>query len=339
MEADINGRNADPGQRPLERFSVVQTRDPDEAREAVGRIFCPHRLTPVGRSAGALFDARHHTAAVGALTVNYVAYGARVEIDPGCLERFYLLQIPLLGAAQVTNGGRTAIATPRDGTLLSPRHPTRMIWEAGCEKLILLIPRAVLEHHLERVLDYAPRSLAYDHALDLAAPRGAAVLAQARLLQHLVESGLVDRGGVFERELGASLTTLLIGHLMETGTAQFGPLRPRGSTIAPVHVRRAEAYIAAHLDAPLALPDLAGVAGSSVRALQEAFRSFRQTTVSDFILAQRLERWRNLIQASPGGTRVGDLALSVGLNHLGRAAAAYRARFSESPSQTRRARR
>ncbi|MFC6390294.1 hypothetical protein [Methylorubrum zatmanii] len=48
---------------PLARYTLVDTRDPELAREQIGRIFCPHDLNPVGPGAAALFKARHHSAA------------------------------------------------------------------------------------------------------------------------------------------------------------------------------------------------------------------------------------------------------------------------------------
>ncbi|WP_167858552.1 AraC family transcriptional regulator [Methylobacterium nonmethylotrophicum] len=319
--------------RPLARYTRVATREVDEARERIGRIFCPHRLVPVGPGAAAVFDAHHHTAAFGALTLNYVAYGARVEIDPGCLDRFALLQIPLAGAALVEHGRHAAIADAGRATLLSPSLPTRMVWEGSCAKLILLVPRDVLDEHLVRVLDRVPRALGFDPAIDLAHPRGAAIAAQARLLLHLAEGrGRNEAGdGPLERELASALVTLLVGHMLERGDAPEA-LVQRGA--APAHVRRAEEYVRAHLDAALTLPHLAARAGSSVRSLQEGFRRFRGSTISDFILAQRLDRWRGLILGAGPEAKVGDLALAVGLNHLGRAAAAYRERFGEAPSRT-----
>ena len=37
-------------------------------------------------------------------SVNYVAYGGSVSIDPGCLDRFFLLQVPIRGSALVRTG-------------------------------------------------------------------------------------------------------------------------------------------------------------------------------------------------------------------------------------------
>ncbi|WP_018044002.1 AraC family transcriptional regulator [Methylobacterium sp. 88A] len=325
--------------RPLAQYARVETRDADEARERIGRLFCPHSLVPVG--AAALFDARHHTVAFGGLTINYVAYGAGVEIDPGCLDRFFLVQIPLAGSAVVRNGRYTTIANTERATLLSPVMPTQMVWEAGCEKLIILVPRELLEEHVVRVLDRIPKLFGFDPGIDLGLPRGSAILSQAKLLLHLAESrvqGGVAGTDVFERELASGFVTLLVGHMLEHAEQGGVLLRPHRASVAPVHVRRAEDYIRAHLDAALTLPQISDKAGSSIRSLQEGFRQFRDSTISDFIMAQRLDRWRTLILTSGPEVKVGDLALSVGLNHLGRAAAAYRARFGEVPSRTLRKR-
>ncbi|MGX5775609.1 AraC-like ligand-binding domain-containing protein [Methylorubrum zatmanii] len=320
---------------PLARYTLVDTRDPELAREQIGRIFCPHDLNPVGPGAAALFKARHHSAAFGGLTLNFVSYGAEVEIDPGCLDRFFLLQVPLAGSALVRNGTHETLANVDRATLLSPAFPTRMVWDAGCEKLIVLVPRGLLEEHVIRVLDRIPRPFEFDPAIDLRRPRGAAIRSQVTLLQHLAESRDRPSAGtdVFERELASAFVTLLVGHMLERGGGTSLPQSQRVS-VAPAHVRRAEEYIRAHLDSALTLPHLAEKSGSSMRSLQEGFRQFRESTISDFILAQRLDRWRTLILASDADAKVGDLALCVGLNHLGRAAAAYRARFGEAPSQT-----
>ena len=79
-------------------FSRVATARVDDAADAIGRIFCPHDLKPVDRSE-AHFYALHNCAAFDGFSVNYVAYGGSVSIDPGCLDGFFLLQIPLTGSA------------------------------------------------------------------------------------------------------------------------------------------------------------------------------------------------------------------------------------------------
>jgi hypothetical protein len=128
----------------LAAFARVTTDDVDEAAEQIGRIFCPHDLEPAGpREAG--FSARHNCAAFDGFSINYVAYGGSVSIDPGCLDRFFLVQIPLSGAAHIRAGAGEFDAAPgRTASLLSPTIPTRMIW-SDCAQAILLLDRRVVE--------------------------------------------------------------------------------------------------------------------------------------------------------------------------------------------------
>src|SRR5215471_14344173 len=124
----------------LAAFARVTTPDVDEAADQIGRIFCPHDLKPLqARASG--FYARHNCAAFDGFSVNYVAYGGSVTIDPGCLERFFLLQIPLRGSTRIRAGARDLDTAPASiASLLSPTVPTRMIWD-DCAQVILLLDR------------------------------------------------------------------------------------------------------------------------------------------------------------------------------------------------------
>src|SRR5215831_6382976 len=113
----------------LAAFRRVATSDVDEAAEQVGRIFCPHRLTPL-RSTAPDFHALHNCAGFDGFSVNYVSYGGSVAIDPGCLERFFLLQVPLAGSARIATASRDIESRPNvTASLLSPTIPTQMAWE------------------------------------------------------------------------------------------------------------------------------------------------------------------------------------------------------------------
>jgi transcriptional regulator GlxA family with amidase domain len=105
--------------------------------------------------------------------------------------------------------------------------------------------------------------------------------------------------------------------------------------IAPFHVKRAEAYIEAHLDEPVTIGTLAAVAGVSARSLQAGFQQFRDTTPMAHVRALRLQRAHDeLLAADPQRTSVTDVAMQWGFVHLGKFAGAYKRRFGESPSET-----
>jgi transcriptional regulator GlxA family with amidase domain len=101
-------------------------------------------------------------------------------------------------------------------------------------------------------------------------------------------------------------------------------------------VRRAEDFIEAHARAGFSVCDLAGAVGVSLRTLQTGFRQFRQKTPSEALLDARLDLWRRTLTDPNQKDSIADLAAAVGLPHAGRAAAAYRRRYGESPSATRR---
>ena len=113
----------------LAAFYRVSTDDVDEAAEQIGRIFCPHDLKPAAASTPG-FYARHNCAPFDGFSINYVAYGGSVSIDPGCLERFFLLQIPAHGTARMKPAAARSKLPGHGASLLSPTIPTRMIWQA-----------------------------------------------------------------------------------------------------------------------------------------------------------------------------------------------------------------
>lgn len=313
---------------PLANHAILRTTDLSEAREGVARVFCPHRLD-VARPAQHL-DARHHVAELGMIAVNYVQYGADVEIDPGRLESFYLLQMPLRGRAQVECGGRTVYSTPQTASLLSPTVPTRMLWDADCAKMMLRIDRAAVERHAEAWLGAPLRhALEFDPAVALDTGAGQSLVHLTSLLQAECErpEGLLSAAPTVLGHLEQAVLDLLVRGLVHNQ-------RPGGvaQAAAPRHVRLAEAYMEAHASDPVTLADLVSVTGVSARTLQEGFVRFRETTPMRFLREVRLEGARRALSGGRGP--VTDVALAWGFPHLGRFAGDYRRRFGESPSAT-----
>ena len=170
----------------LADFARVATDDVDEAAEQIGRIFCPHDLKPAqARAAG--FSARHNCAAFDGFSINYVAYGGSVSIDPGCLERFFLLQVPLTGAARIRAGAGEFDAVPdRTASLLSPTIPTRMMW-SDCAQVILLLDRRMVEQRAAALSGRVAGTVEFDPVIDLDAPFGQALRTSLAGLMTLAE--------------------------------------------------------------------------------------------------------------------------------------------------------
>jgi transcriptional regulator GlxA family with amidase domain len=93
-------------------------------------------------------------------------------------------------------------------------------------------------------------------------------------------------------------------------------------------------WLEEHHGEHVALGDVAAGVGLSVRQVQQVVRDAYGTTPSRLLRDIRLERARTLLRSGVAPS-VSAAATSAGFAHLGRFAAAYRARFGELPSTTR----
>ena len=120
--------------------------DLDSVRSSVGRIFKPHDLNAV-RSGETVAASMHHVAR-GGLSLGRLEYATEVDIDPGRLEDFYLIQIPIQGGANIRCEGVEFDSSPHVASLLSPTLPARMRWQAGAPQLTLRIEQALSLIHI-----------------------------------------------------------------------------------------------------------------------------------------------------------------------------------------------
>ncbi len=264
--------------------------------------------------------------------MNYIEYGARTLIAPGELGEFYLLQVPLDGGAEISNGSDHYLSTPDRAAILNPHLPTRMTWEEGTRQVLVQISRRAMQDHLAGLLGGpSDRPLTFAGPLDLASGPGAAL---KRLILWLVaeaDAGSPPIGpGLMARQIEIRCYRASWKRRMTTSRNWRGSdTRP-----APRHLRLAEGFIEAHLDQPITLEDVAEAAGISTRGLQLAFRDWRGTTPLTFWRDARLDRAHADLLAAPPGTTVTDIALRWGFSHFGRFSALYRARFGLSPRDT-----
>jgi AraC-like DNA-binding protein len=323
----------------LAAFNRVSTDSVDAAAEAIGRIFCPHELKPA-RQPSSDFYALHNCAAFDGFSVNYVAYGGSVSIDPGCLERFFLVQIPINGSARITTAACEVASGPGAlASLLSPTIPTHMTWQDDCAQLILLIDRSLVEHRAAALAGKAVGAVEFAPAINLNRASGRELQSQ---IKEIV--GLAERNGP-ERRLApvatADLRENLLGcllhgprHSLSDAMEVFGG---RAETL-PRALRRARDCLHAHAAEPLDLAQLAEIAGTGIRALQIGFRRHFGTSVSNMLLDVRLAHLNARLGSARPDERIIDIAFELGFTHLSRMASAYRVKFGETPSATLRRR-
>ena len=319
---------------PLAAFSLFKTREVDVARDTVSRKFCPHRLE-VPRRSLARFDTRHNHVAGERISLNHLGYGAEVDIAPGRLEHFYLIQIPLEGSGQITNGTRSFDVGSGVGSILNPLLPTRMVWGDGCRKLLVQIDHAALRDLVRVCLGVsAAVPVVFDPRIDLSRHPIQNWLTQLSRCVQAAELGRAFGGSQYRFQVMIEEELILnfvrsqpssISHILESPCA-----RPANTS----HVRRARTFIHDHVAEPYSVHDLIEVAGCSLRSLQMGFQAAFGISPQRYAIRTRLDLAHARLQlASPGDT-VAGIAQDAGFAHMGRFSLAYRQVFGQSPSAT-----
>lgn len=323
---DMDGTSAE----YLVGYPLLRTDDLDEARHRVTEKFCDHKLDKSSR-----FDdlaVRHNHVAGQHLTINYLHYGADVRIDPGLLNDFYLLQVPLCGAAFVCHRGREIVASQQTATLLNPDRETEMQWRGDCKKLLLQIDKDFLHTVAENILGRpAPGPIRFDPVVDMQTTAGHRIRQTLDFAAQMAGDGSLFAGGSQTQDLWTEtelVSTLLshqsnnISHMIEAADhhALSGD------------IKLALSYIHAHLSDPITLTDIAVNANMNVRTLQKGFQRAFGKTPMQVLKSARLDAAHYYLSVKRDVPSVTDAAYQAGFSHLGRFSSDYKARFGVLPS-------
>lgn len=316
----------------LSNHPLFQTTDLDEARVEVARVFCPHRLDLAER--GGRLDTLHNSASLDKVSVNYLDYGAAVHIEPGELESLFVVQIPIAGRSRVRCGQQEIVSTPALASVPTPTEHLDMHWDGGDPKLILKVERSVLENLLQRMIGHAlPRPIRFRLGMELWSGPARGWLELVWLLVSELERG---DGLVRQPTAVAHLEEALLASLLLFQSHNFSrELHRRHSAPHPKVIQQAVDLIEAYPERALTTEEIARSVLVSVRTLQEGFQRHVGRSPMAYLRDVRLTRVRDELLAGQFGRKtVTETALDWGFFHLGRFAAAYRAKFGESPSQT-----
>jgi transcriptional regulator GlxA family with amidase domain len=108
----------------------------------------------------------------------------------------------------------------------------------------------------------------------------------------------------------------------------------RARAVTGRRVNDLEDWIESHLEEPITLGSLCGVAGVGERALAKIFESRRGMSPMRYVTERRLAATHSRLLRASAADEVTEIATDLGFTHLGRFAIAYREIFGESPSQT-----
>jgi AraC-like DNA-binding protein len=225
----------------------------------------------------------------------------------------------------------------------------RQLFQCRRHSLLVIPPDTSVEHHagLPKPAGraYVPvqlatfrisRELLADCAISLALPERQArlehqVIAPDEMLRGLALALLSDlRAGAPD---GAAATEAVARALVCRVLLRQQRSGPAATADA---IARVQAHIESELNAPLALEDLAGVAGMSVFHFCRVFREKLGATPHQYILAQRMARAKRLLWQREAGASIVEVALACGFGSSSHFAAQFKRATGQTPLQWRR---
>ncbi|WP_345752600.1 AraC family transcriptional regulator [Microbacterium rhizophilus] len=309
----------------LEAHRVAATSVLGDAERVVSRALSNHRLVDVSGD----IALTHNRAAVGRLSLHYIDYVAGVTVLPQHVqESFYLVQVPLRGSLELRGSRSVAECGPGEAVVsLVGGDDSMMIYSPDCRRLLVKIPLALMTERESALFGSGAPTMFSQRRFTISEGPG-------RTWADLVDACLADLDaaeGLVSREVGGHYFERLLLDGLLLANAEVRGLRPSASKT----MARAADFINHHLGDQITVVDVAAATHVSVRSLQEGFRREFGATPLEYVRNCRLDAiHRELERSSPSEASVGEVASRWGMQHLGRFAAAYRARFGETPSQT-----
>ena len=311
------------------RFARFASCDADEVRHEVSQIFCDHDLRVVGPKQSLNTELRFR--AGKKVSYGRMLYGATVDIEPGKLNDFYLIQLPISGQESIHCGAHSVRSDRNMGTIISPALEFRMRHERSAEKLFIRVERAALEQQCAQYYGEMARGpLNFQPALPL-------TISATRSLKRLFEWQIAEAsdGTLFDQPLvAAQFEEALMISLLSTLPHNQAHTAAQSCAIAPGFIKRAQVYIEHNAHLPLTASEIADYVGVSVRSLFAGYRKYRNSSPMQQLREVRLDAVRAQLSSPSHDTTVTQAALQWGFGHLGEFSAAYQRRFGELPSAT-----
>jgi AraC-like DNA-binding protein len=319
---------------PLASHLAYRTANPAVASREAARLFARHQLRVL--DPGPRFDAMAGVGDLSGMAVNYVTFGAAVQIERPPTDTYLGLMVPLTGRLAVEHDGLVFTAAPELGTgVVLGQGRVRMTWTADCHVLSFRINPERLQEQVRKLLPAADDDRAVFATSPLTGNGLRTVQGLAQLAADTFDwrsSSTAPPAVVLAQLRDAVLTAVLMG-IPSTASARIRretPPRRRNSVQAAIDL------IAAEDSGELSLGDIAVRVGVGLRALELGFRHELDMTPLQYLRTSRLQRARAELQAAgpSSGVRVGEIAQKWGFFHTGRFSKLYFDHFGERPSAT-----
>jgi hypothetical protein len=264
--------------RPLDNFPVIRSRNAEEVREAIGRIYAKPALLPA--SAFDRLNTVINNCRLRHVELAYSLFGGDVSFEYPETGYFSVL-FPMQGAGEIICGKTSAPLSRTASTVVSSQAIHTAKFSADYEHLILRISARTLVEKLTALTGSTiGQHLRIDPLQDSRSPG-------SRMLQQylpLLVNTLSEASPPFPDRWIAQTEQLLITLFLFGYRHNYSHLlEDDPPDAAPAQVRRAEEYIEANGQRAVTIEELAEITGVSAFSLFRAFRQHRGYSPTQFM--------------------------------------------------------
>lgn len=314
----------------LKLFPLLHTKDLDESRSVMGALWSRHE---VWVTAGTSFETTVNHSKLEETGITFVRCPCPIKVKAYPTPDRYTIYLHEEGAAEHRINGKRFVSSPEQTLILGPNLEIEM--DAGPVRLLSLefegstVRSAMAARYPDRPTAahiLAQKSL---HLPMLSRLQG---LSRWAALE-LDKAGSDLLKGVAAKQLSGLLLSLLVETLADDGRSQ----KHKDPMLGKMRLIDLENWIESQLREDLTLETLSRQAGVSTRAVQHAFRRYRNCTPMEFIRSKRLGAVRRQLQAREGKVNITEIAMQHGFYHMSHFTRFYRLEFGETPTETLRA--
>jgi AraC-like DNA-binding protein len=312
----------------LHHFPVFRTSNPEELRQLASTLFGAARVDLKNTDN---FEARVNLIRLQEIGLAFGATSSDVAIDHLAAD-FIRLQIALKGRATTAAEGVTTDVDDRQFAITPADVASRIVCEAGHQRLTLRLNRPALLQSLTALLGARPRGeMTFEAAISADQPHAQSLFQLIHFLSQQLDATASSLPAAVCRELEQAVQIAFLHASRHTFSHL---LEAQESLPAPLVVRRIEEFIEAHWQEAITIDRLAAEAGASTRAIFRAFERSRGYSPMAFAKAIRLKRAREILLSGDPGVSVTAAAFKSNFASPGRFAKDYRDAFGELPSET-----
>lgn len=316
---------------PLANFSKFTSKNVDESQESVSNIFWKHRLQLLNTNDH--FSTKVNEAAIGESSLVYISYGAAVSIDTAQLTGSFLIQVPIVGNAEITVDNNKENINSVLASVISPNQSMKMKLSDNCGFFTVRLSQTKIEQVLSTLIGHELQEpLIFTHLFDLSTPEGKSWLHAVNFARMQLEFALDRKQATpISKQMEETLCLML---LQLSDHNYQNRLHNETYRVLPYSIKKAKDYIHDNIHQPISLGQLTQVTGIAPATLNKHFSNFMGQSPIKYVLNEKLKAVNIILNSNELDLSVTDIALNFGFNHLGRFSEYYKRKFGELPSDT-----